>query len=79
MPNFAANQTMLAYILPGLRPDQKFLVTEFSLVLLWYSHRSDTVSPNFTSRYNLPTHLEVYQFIPLPCRTLCQTQSGETS
>jgi hypothetical protein len=29
MPNFAANQTMLAYILPGLRPDQKFLVTEF--------------------------------------------------
>jgi hypothetical protein len=35
MPNFAANLTMLAYILPGLRPDQKFLVTEFSLVLLW--------------------------------------------
>ena len=63
MPNFAANQTMLAYVLPWLRPDQKFLVTEFSLVLLWYKHLSDTVSPDFTSRYNLPTSLEVYQFI----------------
>src|SRR6266481_4836780 len=42
MPNFAANQTMLSYVLPWLRPDQKFLVTEFSLVLLWYQHRMDT-------------------------------------
>ena len=65
MPNFAANQTMLSYALPWLRPDQKFLVTEFSLVLLWYQHRSDTVSPDFTSRYNLPTPLKVYQFINL--------------
>jgi hypothetical protein len=65
MPSFAANQTMLAYVLPWLRPDQKFLVTEFSLVLLWYQHLRDTVSPDFTSRYNLPTPLEVYQFINL--------------
>jgi hypothetical protein len=65
MPNFAANQTMLSYVLPWLRPDQKFLVTEFSLVLLWYQHRMDTASPDFTSRYNLPSSLEVYQFINL--------------
>lgn len=65
MPNFAANQTMLSYVLPRLRPDQKFLVTEFSLVLLWYQHRMDTVSPDFTSRYNLPSTLKVYQFINL--------------
>jgi len=65
MPNFAANQLMLSYVLPWLRPDQKFLVTEFSLVLLWYQHLSDTVSPDFTSRYNLPSSLEVYQFINL--------------
>jgi hypothetical protein len=65
MPNFAANQIMLSYVLPWLRPDQKFLVTEFSLVLLWYQHLSDPVSPDFTSRYNLPTPLEVYQFINL--------------
>ena len=65
MPNFAANQLMLSYVLPWLRPDQKFLVTEFSLVLLWYQHLSDPVSPDFTSRYNLPTPLEIYQFINL--------------
>jgi hypothetical protein len=63
MPGFAANQLMLSYVLPWLRPDQKFLVTEFSLVLLWQQHLSDTVSPDFTSRYNLPANLEVYQFI----------------
>jgi hypothetical protein len=33
--------------------------------LLWFQHLSDTVSPDFTSRYNLPTPLEVYQFINL--------------
>jgi hypothetical protein len=65
MPNFAANRTMLSYVLPWLRPDQKFLVTEFSLVLLWRQHLRDTVRPDFTSRYNLPTPLKVYQFINL--------------
>jgi hypothetical protein len=65
MPNFADCQTMLAYVLPWLRPDQKFLVTEFSLVLLWQQHLGDTVSPDFTSRYNLPTPLKVYQLINL--------------
>jgi hypothetical protein len=65
MPDFAANQLMLSYVLPWLRPDQKFLVTEFSLVLLWFQHLSDPVSPDFTSRYNLPSPLEVYQFINL--------------
>lgn len=65
MPKFAAKQTMFSYVLPWLRPDQKFLVTEFSLVLLWYQHRMDTVSPDFTSRYNLPSSLEAYQFINL--------------
>jgi hypothetical protein len=65
MPDFAACQTMLSYVLPWLRPDQKFLVTEFSLVLLWQQHLKDTVSPDFTSRYNLPTPLKVYQFINL--------------
>ena len=63
MPDFAANQLMLSYVLPWLRPDQKFLVTEFSLVLLWYQHLSDTVSADFTSRYDLSTTLKVYQFI----------------
>jgi hypothetical protein len=65
MPDFAANQLMLSYVLPWLRPDQKFLVTEFSLVLLWSAHLKDPVSPDFTSRYNLSSTLQVYQFINL--------------
>ncbi|MBV8102236.1 MAG: hypothetical protein JOZ31_24085 [Verrucomicrobia bacterium] len=65
MPSFAACQTMLAYVLPWLRPDQKFLVTEFSLVVLWAQHLKDNLSADFTSRYNLPTPLKVYQFINL--------------
>lgn len=58
VPSPDAVQPFLDYILPRLRPDQTFLVTEFSLVWYWQAHLSDQVSPAFADRYGFaPTSL----------------------
>jgi hypothetical protein len=53
----------LDYILPRMRSDQKFLATEFSLVLYYKSHLNDPVAADFASRYRLPAGTRVYQVI----------------
>ncbi|MFF7654804.1 hypothetical protein ACFZCY_34060 [Streptomyces sp. NPDC007983] len=65
-PHVAAiedSQKYLDYILPKLRRDQKFLVTEFSLVLLWKEHMRDTIPAEFARRYELPADTKVWQVI----------------
>lgn len=65
-PHVAAiedSQKYLDYILPKLRRDQKFLVTEFSLVLLWQQHLRDTIPAEFARRYELPADTKVWQVI----------------
>lgn len=65
-PHVAAiedSQKYLDYILPKLRHDQKFLVTEFSLVLWWKEHMSDTISAEFARQYKLPADTKVWQVI----------------
>lgn len=56
-------QAYLDYILPRLREDQKFLVTEFSLVQLWKQHLSDPVPAGFARKYRLPQDTPVWQLI----------------
>ncbi|WP_262700449.1 MULTISPECIES: hypothetical protein [Streptomyces] len=53
----------LDYILPRLRDDQKFLVTEFSLVQLWKLHLNDTIPARFARRYRLPSDTPVWKLI----------------
>jgi hypothetical protein len=53
----------LNYILPRMRPDQKFLATEFSLVLDYKAHLDDTVAASFASKYHLKAGTRVYQVI----------------
>ncbi|MGW7750254.1 hypothetical protein ACWGK6_01525 [Streptomyces violaceusniger] len=65
-PHVAAPQRVrpyLDYILPRLRDDQKFLVTEFSLVQLWKLHLRDKIPARFASRYHLPPDTLVWQVI----------------
>ncbi|MFC0430842.1 hypothetical protein [Kutzneria buriramensis] len=50
-----------SYILPRLRPDQKFLATEFSLVRLYAKHLKDPVSTTFADRYGIPPGTLVWQ------------------
>lgn len=49
------------YILPRLRPDQKFLATEFSLVRLYAQHLKDPGSNNFADRYGFRRGTLVWQ------------------
>nr|WP_180217892.1 hypothetical protein [Streptomyces albus] len=56
-------QAYLDYILPRLRKDQKFLVTEFSLVQLWEQHLSDPVPAGFARKYRIPQDTPVWKLI----------------
>ncbi|MGP3972631.1 hypothetical protein ACTWQF_01110 [Streptomyces sp. 8N114] len=56
-------QAYLDYVLPRLREDQKFLVTEFSLVQLWKQHLDDPVPARFARKYRLPQDTPVWKLI----------------
>ncbi|MFI5614457.1 hypothetical protein [Amycolatopsis sp. NPDC051903] len=57
------DQAFLDYVLPKLRADQKFLATEFSLVLLWKQHLKEPVDPRFAARYGVPRATMVWQLV----------------
>jgi hypothetical protein len=63
LPAPGAGKYYLNYILPRMRPDQKFLATEFSLVLFYKKHLKDRVPPGFASRYGIPPGTRVWQVI----------------
>ncbi|MGI5471877.1 hypothetical protein [Streptomyces sp. CA-132043] len=56
-------QAYLDYVLPRMRKEQKFLVTEFSLVKLWEQHMKDVVPAPYARRYGLPQDTRVWQVI----------------
>lgn len=56
-------QEYLDYVLPRMRPEQKFLATEFSLVLLWKDHLTDAVSAEFADRYEDARGKKVWEVI----------------
>lgn len=57
------SQAFLDYILPRMRPNQTFIVTEFSLVWWWKEQMGKPVSPAFTSRYGLPKNVRNWQIV----------------
>ncbi|MFI7062477.1 hypothetical protein ACIBL3_15945 [Kribbella sp. NPDC050124] len=63
VPSVAAVEPFLDYILPRLRPEQKFLVTEFSLVWLWKAHLTDTIPAEFAQRYGYAPQTQVWEVI----------------
>jgi hypothetical protein len=63
LPDPGAGHFYLDYILPKLRPDQKFLATEFSLVLFYQSHLTDPISADFATKYHVPKTTRVWQVI----------------
>ncbi|NIK61064.1 hypothetical protein [Kribbella shirazensis] len=59
----AAIQDFLDYTLPRLRPEQTFLVTEFSLVWYWQQHLTDRIPATFAERYGYAADTQVWQVI----------------
>ncbi|MEU5835313.1 hypothetical protein ABZ820_16790 [Streptomyces diacarni] len=56
-------QQYLDYVVPRLRSDQKFLATEFSLVLNWGAHMRDKIPPRFARRYGIAPDTRVWQLL----------------
>ncbi|KAJ6134184.1 hypothetical protein N7523_000506 [Penicillium sp. IBT 18751x] len=79
----AGHQSMLDYALSRLRPDQTFLVTEFSLVWHFRQHMVDEVSRDFCTKYGFPVHTKVYEVLsagirsPMPLRQWMDFLRGE--
>lgn len=69
LPTLAAHKTMLDYTLSFLRPDQKFLITEFSLVWHFKQHLNDSVNPGFLRKHNFPPGSKVYDILSAGIRS----------
>ncbi|MGW1840007.1 hypothetical protein [Streptomyces sp. NPDC002067] len=74
-PHVAAigdTEAYLRYVLPRMRPEQRFLATEFSLVRLWRKHLRDPVPAAFARRRGIAAGTPVWQALrdaaarPLP-------------
>ncbi|MFF9479812.1 hypothetical protein [Streptomyces sp. NPDC014733] len=69
---FEDTEAYLTYVLPRIRPDQRFLATEFSLVRLWKQHLKDRVPASFARSRGVPAGTPVWQALrdaaahPLP-------------
>ncbi|MGN6279932.1 MAG: hypothetical protein ACTHM8_14590 [Sphingomonas sp.] len=60
---FNQSKAFLDYVLPRMRPDQKFIATEFSLVWYWKKHLGDKVSASFAERYGMSAQTPMWQAI----------------
>lgn len=63
VPSPAAVQPFLDYILPRMRADQTFVVTEFSLIGYWMTHLQDPISPQFAAARGFDPATLVWQVI----------------
>lgn len=61
--SLAASRPYVDYVLERLRPNQKFLATEFSLVWYWKSHLNDRVPASFARKYGVTADMKVWQAI----------------
>ncbi|KAJ5674751.1 uncharacterized protein N7477_004685 [Penicillium maclennaniae] len=69
MAGLAGHQSMLDYALLRLRADQKFLVTEFSLVWHFRQHMADEVSREFCTKYGFPVRTKVCEILSAGIRS----------
>ncbi|MFG2025919.1 hypothetical protein [Streptomyces sp. NPDC048825] len=51
------------FVLDRMRPEQKFLATEFSLVNLWFDHLTDPVSAEFAAVYEEERGKQVWEVL----------------
>jgi len=57
------SKPFLDYILPRMRPEQKFIVTEFSLVWWWQANMEKPAPAAFIAKYGFPTNTQNWHVI----------------
>ncbi|RYD57745.1 MAG: hypothetical protein EOP60_04010 [Sphingomonadales bacterium] len=63
------SKAFLTYILPRMRPEQKFLVTEFSLVWWWKQNLKGTIPASFAAKYGAAPNSQNWQIIKAALET----------
>lgn len=63
MPALKGHQTMVDFALARIRPDQKFIATEFSLIWHWKNHMCDDASTQYCAKYGFPAGTKVHEVI----------------
>lgn len=63
------SKPFLDYILPRMRPDQKFIATEFSLVWWWRANMKGTVPAAFADKYGASRDAQNWQIIKAALET----------
>lgn len=63
IPAIEASRAFLDYILPRMRADQRFIVTEFSLVHWWGQNSTKPITASFADKYGLPRTTQNWEVI----------------
>lgn len=61
--SLADTRPYVQFVVRRMRPDQKFLVTEFSLVWYWKAHMHDRIPAGFAKQYGFPKKTQMWQAI----------------
>ena len=69
VPAIELSQPFLDYILPRMRPEQKFIATEFSLVGWWAQNMRKPVNPAFADKYEAPRTAQNWQIVKAALET----------
>ena len=63
LPEMEGTKAFVDYILPRMRPDQNFLVLEFSIVRWWERHMHDPIPAAYAARYGVPRDTRNWEVI----------------
>ena len=69
VPSIELSRPFLDYIFARMRPEQKFIATEFSLVGWWQQNLDKPVAPAFADKYQAPRNAQNWQIIKAALET----------
>ena len=61
--DFSAMRVSIDFATAHIRPDQRFISTEFSAMHYWKSKTPLALSPAFATKYDLPENMKVYEYL----------------
>ncbi|NYT40758.1 hypothetical protein HZY97_08320 [Sphingomonas sp. R-74633] len=69
LPDIEGSKVFVDYVTARMRPDQKFISTEFSIVRWWEQHMKTPASAGFVAKYHLPQGAKNWQVIKAALET----------
>jgi len=63
LPGIEGSRVFVDYVVARMRPDQKFIATEFSIVRWWEQHMQAAIPAGFADAHHLPRETKNWQLI----------------